>query len=110
MVQKGSHHCLFGESKAHSNLRAFARVTASVCSVRSLESHMAHTLLYSGPFKKASWVAPCPDRPFSHYSPLLYADSLFFITLGTFPIIWSFGYCLFCWNVSRMCLFSLLYP
>lgn len=51
-----------------------------------LESHVAHTFLYSGPFRKASCVAPCPDQPFSHDPLLLYPDSLFFITLTTYYI------------------------
>ena len=75
--KKVSHHCLSGESKAHSSLRACARVMSSIYNAHSLESHMAHTFLHSGPFRKASWVAPCPDQRFSLDSLLLYPDSLF---------------------------------
>lgn len=73
----------FGESQAHSSFRAFARVASSIWNSLPLESHMANTFLYSGPFKGASWVVPCPEQPLPHYSPLLYADLLFFITLIT---------------------------
>ena len=84
--RKVSHHCLSGESKAHSSLRACARVMSSIYNAHSLESHVAHSFLHSGPFRKASWVAPCPDQRFSRDSLLLYPDSLFFITLGTYCI------------------------
>ena len=68
MMQKGSHHCLFGESKAHSSLRAFARVTSSICNARSLESHMAHTLL-SVQFSSVAQSRPTPYDPMNRSTP-----------------------------------------